>query len=323
MLFAADLNDILLTGQSATITFEIQKGGTVILRERYSPDNDQCIRIGGLAKIANTCLYGSLGSSSQASCHATFSFSHGMSSEDIYACLRRVNRTPSAVLSLADESTMVAGHPHLLTLLQSCNYTVMSGSTQLSNGSFSASGPTTVDVQSKYNAQATHMVIGGEHTVWFDHGSYADALCVRFLNVFDVPQTVVFRLGATLKPSFTADDGVAYGFTRRYAVEAKDDITLKSGALQAELDAGDMEIQGKLMGRTRVATDAGDIEIDTPLARAEYALKLRTDAGDMEVKEAGRSAEEYEGGYKLEEYGGPHKLNVRTFSGDVEVHFGN
>ena len=92
---------------------------------------------------------------------------------------------------------------------------------------------------------------------------------------------------------------------------------------QVELDAGDMEIQGKLMGRTRVATDAGDIEIDTPLARAEYALKLRTDAGDLEVKEAGRSAEEYEGGYKLEEYGGPHKLNVRTFSGDVEVHFGN
>ena len=54
-----------------------------------------------------------------------------------------------------------------------------------------------------------------------------------------------------------------------------------------------------------------------------YALKLRTDAGDLEVKETGRSAEEYEGGYKLEEYGGPHKLNVRTFSGDVEVHFGN
>lgn len=119
-------------------------------------------------------------------------------------------------------------------------------------------------------------------------------------------------LGASWK---TADIQLNYG-----------DLTVegvKSGALQAELDAGDMEIQGKLMGRTRVATDAGDIEIDTPLARAEYALKLRTDAGDLEVKETGRSAEVYEGGYKLEEYGGPHKLNVRTFSGDVEVHFGN
>ena len=274
MIFAADLNDILLTGQSATITFEIQKGGTVILRERYSPDNDQCIRIGGLAKIANTCLYGSLGSSSQASCHATFSFSHGMSSEDIYACLRRVNRTPSAVLSLADESTMVAGHPHLLTLLQSCNYTVMNGSTQLSSGSFSASGPTTVDVQSKYNAQATHMVIGGEHTVWFDHGSYADALCVRFLNVFDVPQSVVFRLGATLKPSFTADDGVAYGFARRYAVEAKDDITLKSGALQCkgEYAAFYDLVQTR---RAQLLTPSGNW-VDVLPDKSNYTQKLTT-----------------------------------------------
>lgn len=274
MIFAADLNDILLTGQSATITFEIQKGGTVILRERYSPDNDQCIRIGGLAKIANTCLYGNLGSSSQASCHATFSFSHGMSSEDIYACLRRVNRTPSAVLSLADESTLVAGHPHLLTLLQSCNYTVMAGSTQLSSGSFSASGPTTVDVQGKYNAQATHMVIGNEHTVWFDHGSYADALCVRFLNVFDVPQSVVFRLGATLKPSFTANDGVAYGLTRRYAVEAKDDITLKSGALQCkgEYAAFYDLVQTR---RAQLLTPSG-IWVDVLPDKSNYSQKLTT-----------------------------------------------
>ena len=96
---------------------------------------------------------------------------------------------------------------------------------------------------------------------------------------------------------------------------------VKSGGLSVEIDTGYTGLQGEFMRTTQVSSDTGDVEIDTTLSKAEYALSLKSETGTVEVEEPGEKSFRDETSDGIIEKGGPHKLIAGTDTGEVRVRF--
>ena len=56
--FVGDMQDMILTSADS-VEFQLKQAETLVLKETYNPANGS-IRIGGLDKVIDTCLYGEL-----------------------------------------------------------------------------------------------------------------------------------------------------------------------------------------------------------------------------------------------------------------------
>lgn len=248
--FAGDVGDMLISSAD-TILFELLKGSTLILKESYSPANGT-IRIGGLSAVLDTCLYGELLVGIQSNMVSAFSMKIDgavMASAMLYAShqtntLDRNGR--KKVLSHCDHDVCYPGHQHLLTLIGTGTARLYSasgqqlGSVSVGNGEV----PVTIDgdpaalFASQYaNGAYIEYTLDNEdgHPETFrshiDARRYADATLIRFLNMYDAPETLLVKSPLEVKPNFSDSVGTSYGTRNRYSINPTDEYTAVSGRL--------------------------------------------------------------------------------------------
>lgn len=244
--FAADAEDIDYQC-NRSIRFEIRKSGTTILEETYTPDNDSYVHVRGLAGILSQCLYGTLGATDQTpTAKDTFTFHvNGASlfgNKEIYAMRLRNPADPNGrkkVMAVAAHSTAHAGTPMLVTVIGFLpTYLYRSDGSVLSARSIgSADSVTTVDIDpatlypDTYR-DGSHIDIGGEMCVDILPPLCSnDAVAVRFLNRYDMPESLVAAY-LEEKPQAQGDTAVMYGRRTRFDVKSSTEYTLKSGPVR-------------------------------------------------------------------------------------------
>lgn len=88
-----------------------------------------------------------------------------------------------------------------------------------------------------------------------------------------------------------------------------------SGGIKVDSEAGEIRASGMLKGMTDLHTDAGDIEVDTFDGIRTYTIDASTGAGEISI---GDEENDFEGiVYKQE--GGDNTLKLRTDAGDIEI----
>ena len=95
---------------------------------------------------------------------------------------------------------------------------------------------TTSDIQNLSAEEVTDgQSIGDGLHIWVDRTTCPErCVAVRFLNRYDVPQTMMTARPLDVKPAFE-DKTAYYGGQRvRYSVEQKDEYTLRSGAIHSQ-----------------------------------------------------------------------------------------
>lgn len=201
-----------------TLEVTLTVGGTVVLRETYSPVNGQVV-IRGLRSVLEAAIYGDLTDVSHA--HADVKLKAGgntVETKTLYASRLKNPRDPKGtktvllagdIVAVSDGSDLVCGD---------MVYTTTNGIQRLS-------AEEVTDGQ----------VLETGTRVWVDRTACLDqAVAVRFLNRYDVPQTMMTARPLDVKPAFE-DKTAYYGGQRvRYSVEQKDEYTLRSGAIHSQ-----------------------------------------------------------------------------------------
>lgn len=93
--------------------------------------------------------------------------------------------------------------------------------------------------------------------------------------------------------------------------------SIASGGLNAVLEMGDCGLSGRFTGELAVNVDAGDTDIDTVLAEAEYKITVDVEAGDLTV--GNNEFDSFSNHYAQGE--GPNSIDVVSEMGDVEIAF--
>lgn len=240
--FAADCQDILISGAEASQSFALLKDGVPILSETYNPDADNQIRITGLAHILSQALYGELEEGTQGHAAATFEFQVGGTTryrKSVCAMRLQNPKDPDgrkSVLAAGSDGVCYPGHPLLITVIGSVNVRIARPGTGISMTTIGTNGRiTTVDcdpdklfpVRYKY---ATFMDIGDEIERKIFHPC-DDMVTVRFLNRYDMPECITARY-MTEKPSAQDDTSMMYGRKVRFGVKSSTEYTLVSGKLE-------------------------------------------------------------------------------------------
>lgn len=243
--FTADMQDLIL--QSAdTVSFTLLQSGNLVLSERFSPA-DGTIRISGLGRIVETCLYGQLkNEGSQDFLSADFDFRI----DDVSVCLKTLFPSHHRISGLVGSPQVLShgsvdvchpGIPHPLTFRTEAVANLYAADTILGSVSVGSAGGTPVTVDgdparlfSDAYRQATHIVYtcGGQaFTSWIDHRPAPEALTFRFLNVYDCPETLLLRRPVTSKPQTTDATAIVYGQEQRYSILPGDEYTAQVGEL--------------------------------------------------------------------------------------------
>lgn len=198
---------------------------TVVLRETYSPANGQ-ITIGGLRSVLEAAIYGDLDTGTQpwASANvALASVGSAVISESrmLYASRLRNPRDPEGAKTLmaAGDLVAVAGASGLITPVL---YTHING----------------ITVETEILTRATGgQLLGDDIRLWVEHTACPEkAVCVRFLNRYDVPQTMMTPVPLDIKPGFQDQTAMLHGQNVRYSVEQNDEYILRSGTIHSELE---------------------------------------------------------------------------------------
>lgn len=220
--FAADAQDIVCT-DAFSGQFVIVKNNMPILSEWYDKDADNRIVIRGLADIFSTALFGTLSTGSQPNASAELSLIFDNATiwtGTVHSMRIRNPRDPNGqkqVLAANTEGTAYVGQPCILTDLQN-------GAVDYAQQIAAADGDT--------------YTVGGEVTLHIVRRQCPDAVCVRFLNRYDAPQSVVAQWMEE-KPNVTDSVDLMSGRRTRFSVESSTEYTLHSGPLvcDAEYDA--------------------------------------------------------------------------------------
>lgn len=243
--FAADAEDILYQG-NRTITFAIKKDGAKILEETYTPDADAMIRIRGIADVLSQSLYGSLGMSRQPSALGVFSLwvnGARVSAEQTILSSRMKNpRDPGGdkvVMGVAAERCATPYYPFYVTVYGEVAVTLHAPSgTPLATvtvGEESQVYTLNADPGGLFDgtnvARAAYMTVGDELKVWLVPLACADSVQVRFLNRYDVMESLT-AAWMEEKPSTKDDVSVMGGMRTRFDVRSSTEYTLASGPLR-------------------------------------------------------------------------------------------
>lgn len=221
--FVADVG-ILQIASNDTVNASLTVNGTVVLSEKYSPANGQ-ITIRGLRNVLEAAIYGELGSAQN---HAAAIVQLTVGSQSftppggyLFASRLKNPRDPNGSNSImaAGDIVAVSGPNGFIT---PATYTYISGTTVL------------VQVLSSGTDGQT---LANGLKLWIDHTACPEkAVAVRFLNRYDVPQTMMTVEPLQIKPGFQDKTSMMYGNHVRYSVEQNDEYILKSGQIHSEAE---------------------------------------------------------------------------------------
>lgn len=243
--FAADCQDILITGAEASKAFALLKDGTSILSETYNPDADSEIRIAGLSQILSQSLYGELQEGVQGHAAATFEFKiDGTTQFRKTVCAMRLQnpKDPEGmkdVLAAGVDGVCYPGHPLLITVIGSTVVRIARPGHNLGSVSIGTSGRvTTVDCDPAKLFPGTYrqgafIDVGNEIERRIMHQPCDDLVTVRFLNRYDMPECVTARY-MTEKPSAQDDVSMMFGRKIRFGVKSTTEYTIASGRLATD-----------------------------------------------------------------------------------------
>lgn len=224
--FVADMGTLVVSSaDSVAVTASV--GDNVILSEHYSPA-DGVITVRGLRAVFESAIYGELKAGPQEHATALASIAVGAQKfeQQLFASRLRNPADPRGT-----KTVMAAGD---LVAVASNGVFIADGEALCTR----ISGSTTVytDALGYLSAQmgGGQYSIGDGLTLWIDHTTCPErAVSVRFLNRYDVPQTMMTTQPLEVKPAFQDQQAVMYGLQTRYSVEQQDEYTLHSGAVHS------------------------------------------------------------------------------------------
>lgn len=243
--FAAQVDDIVLTNVNTSRTLELLKNDQLILKETYNYDTEGNIRVSGLADVLTQAIYGELkvGEQSNAKADITIAMT---SEEDVEATLyamRLLNPRDMAgnkvVLAVAPNGVCYPGTQKLVTVIGEVTVGLVGTNHTTTIGT--ADQVTTVDCDPMVLfpenwTEGSAINIGSELMLQIQPPVCQDNVCVRFLNRYDVPETLVAKY-MTDKPSAQDDTAVMYGRRTRFDVKSTSEYTLYSGQLHHKDEA--------------------------------------------------------------------------------------
>jgi hypothetical protein len=219
--FVADVGTLELSA-SDTQQVTLTVGGVTVLSETYSPANGTII-IRGLRSVLEAAIYGNLdGAQSHAS--AAVQLKVGTTTYippggNLFASRLRNPRDPSGnnTILAAGDLVAVASASGFITPAKYC---------RINN----------TDIRVETVSSGTDKVsLGNGITLWIERTACPEkAVAVRFLNRYDVPQTMMTPEPLQVKPGFQDQTSLMYGNRVRYAVEQNDEYTLHSGKIHSE-----------------------------------------------------------------------------------------
>lgn len=222
--FVADVGTFTM---SATDTTELllKVDGQTVLRENYTPAGGQII-VRGLRNVLEAALYGELRGGAQT--HATADVVLMKADETVldqrqlFASRLRNPRDAGGVktvmaagdlVAVADADGMLATAP-LLTVIDGNTVT-----TQL------------LTPQTDADSLGDRLTLWVERTACLD-----DAVAVRFLNRYDMPQTMMTPRPLEVKPGFSDQTQLMNGRAVRFSVDQQDEWTLRSARIHSRLE---------------------------------------------------------------------------------------
>jgi len=246
--FAIDGRDITITGLQNSIVFSLQVAGATIVSETYNYDNEGKVVIRGIADIVSKALYGTLDTGLQDKACATVDFlvdGDVQFTKTLYSSRFMNPHDPNGekvVLAAATRGVCYSDKTFYITAIGPLDVRLLDDSLEeISKTRIGVSGvsPTSVITNSitcagmfpKNYLSGRYLDIGGEMTVEILPGPCDDAVPVRFLNRYDVMESLVAAY-MTEKPSVQADTGQMYGKNTRFTVKSATEYTLHSGRLR-------------------------------------------------------------------------------------------
>ena len=243
--FAADGQDILIGGLSESIGFQMRVNGVTILSETYNYDSQGQVAVRGIADVVARCLYGTLALGSQNDARATVDFlidGAVVYTHTLYSSRLQNPADPQgakALMAVAARTVCRPGTPHVLTFIggQTASLRDRQGNELRS---VSVGQPGTVYAEdcdpvrlfpADWQRGATVSFCGGEQVADIAGAACDDCVPVRFLNRYDVPESVV---AAYIDEKPQAQDEVSMMYSRRvrFSVKSSTDYTLRSGPLR-------------------------------------------------------------------------------------------
>ena len=213
--FVCDVGTAVVQSQD-TLAATLTVGGTTILSETYSPANGQIV-VRGLRSVLEAAIYGDLESVSHASAAVVFTIGSNTASKTLYAARLKNPRDPQGT-----KTTLVAGD--IVAVVKS-------------DGTFLVAPiyTTTSGIQTVSTVPDNGSTIGDGLHIWVDRTTCPErCVAVRFLNRYDVPQTMMTIQPLDVKPAFQDQTQLYLGNRVRYSVEQQDEYTLRSGVIHSQ-----------------------------------------------------------------------------------------
>ena len=213
--FVCDVGTAVVQSQD-TLAATLTVGGTTILSETYSPANGQIV-VRGLRSVLEAAIYGDLESVSHASAAVVFTIGSNTASKTLYAARLKNPRDPQGT-----KTTLVAGD--IVAVVKS-------------DGTFLVAPiyTTTSGIQTVSTVPDNGSTIGDGLHIWVDRTTCPErCVAVRFLNRYDVPQTMMTIQPLDVKPAFHDQTQLYLGNRVRYSVEQQDEYTLRSGVIHSQ-----------------------------------------------------------------------------------------
>lgn len=255
--FASTMPDYIIETE-VTINFSVQYQGKTILSEEYVPDGNYQVRIRKLGKFCMNALWGKWPDTdtySQSAAAGTFSFLiNGSKDTDTFLLFSRFQVASRSLLSMIQEKVTRPGaaewcnfimkNGENLTLaytedmVQWATQQIYTHSSTTSVVSINASLKRVETLTGKISLCAYEIRHSGGEKMTFlvDKTSYLDCFCFRFLNNFDLPESVTTVGILTLKGGDESETGLLYGVTRKFEITPGDEYTANSGVIFSQAD---------------------------------------------------------------------------------------
>lgn len=229
--FVADVGTLVVSS-SDSVDAEMTVGGVTVLSERYSPANGEIV-VRGLRNVLEAAIYGELKAGPQENASKLTEIIVGSVGfeQQLFASRLRNPRDPygrKTVMAAGDLVAVASGHDGDFVGDANVLLTQVQGSSSVYTTALGY-GPGTM-------ASGRYALADGL-TLWIDFTSCPErAVAVRFLNRYDVPQTMMTTRPLEVKPGFQDQTAMMYGRQTRYSVSQQDEYTLRSGAIHSMLE---------------------------------------------------------------------------------------
>lgn len=253
---AADMPDYIIDTDS-TITFSVQFNGQTILSEEYVPDAAYQVRVRKLGRFCAKALWGLWPTGRtlfQQKLSGTFSFLiNGVKDADSYVLFSRFASkktadSPGVLSTIQDKISRPGSYEYVSFFLssgQKIDVTISDVNGEVSSGTLythaGERGICTLDasysrIQELFPGKEFYSYSVGNMTFHVDRTSYTEKFVFRFLNMFDVPETVCAVGSMVLKGSDDSETGYMWGIERKFVVNPSDEYTVNSGAILLQAD---------------------------------------------------------------------------------------